>query len=245
MEGSWESYETEKPTKKHWLVKHATGNCGVNAILVHRKKKLCPNCLRCGKYEDSIHVWKCQHHTTSELWDHELNELRLWLISINTSLYIVDSLIDGLHNWYSGSNLRPWCPLIKAQHLVGWNNIMLGRLHQSWKETQQDYFIANFSKKSASAWLTKLILQIWKIAWKLWLVRNEFEHENDAERRNIEYSHSIEVEIEITFLRTKARLDYKRQWLENIKACRFSLTSASIQNTLVRIAQHRFRIYSD
>ena len=255
---SWQevgkAMKQKKPDKKHWLVKHATGNCGVNSILVHRKKKKCPNCLRCGLYEDSTHVWKCQHPTTSELWDNELNELRIWLSSINTSPYIVDSLIDGLKNWYSGSNLRPWCPLIKAQHLVGWNNLILGRFHQSWKETQHDYFIANFSKKSASAWLTKLILQIWKIAWKLWLVRNEYEHEHDAERSNIEFSHSIEIEIaigsnnlpsshlhmfsnnEITFLRTKARLDYKRQWLENIKACRFALTSASIQTSLVCIA---------
>ena len=243
-----------KIEKRHWIVKHSTGNCGVNAILAHRNKKPSPNCLRCELYEDSVHVWKCQHHTTSELWDTELAELKLWMISINTAPYIVESLIDGLRNWYSGSNLRPWCPLNRSQHLVGWNNIILGRFHQSWIETQHDYFKANYSKKSASAWLTKLILQIWKIAWKLWLVRNEYEHEHDAERKNIEFSHNIEVEItigfdnlphshrhmfnenEITFLRTKARLDYKRQWLENLKACRFAQTSASIQTSIVNIA---------
>ena len=141
--------------------------------------------------------------------------------------------------------------LIKAQHTIGWNNIILGRFHQSWKEAQHDYLIENYSKKCASAWLTKLILQIWKIAWKLWLVRNEYEHEHDADRQNIEFSHCIEAEIaigsadfprnqlhmfsenEITFLRTKARLDYKRQWLLNVQACRFSLTSASIGTSLV------------
>ena len=252
---SWQevgkAMKQNKPEKRHWLVKHATGNCGVNAILVHRKKKESPNCLRCREYEDSIHVWKCQHHTTSELWDNKLEELRIWLVSANTSPYIIESLIGGLKNWYSGSNLRPWCPLIKSQHLVGWNNIILGRCHQTWQETQHNYLIANHSKKSASAWLTKLILQLWKIAWKLWLVRNEYEHKHDAERRNIEFSNSIEVEIaigfdnlpnshrqmfsdnEITYLRTKARLEYKRQWLENIKACRFAQTSASIQTPIV------------
>ena len=255
---SWQevgkAMKQNKIEKRHWIVKHSTGNCGVNAILVHRKKKLIPNCLRCGKYEDSVHVWKCQHSTTSELWDRELDELKLWMISISTAPYIVESLIEGLRNWYSGSNLRTWCPLNQAQHVVGWNNLILGRFHQSWMETQHDHFRANFSKKSASAWLTKLILQIWKIAWKLWLVRNEYEHENDAERKNIEFSHSIEVEIaigfdnlphshrhmfnenEITYLRTTARIDYKRQWLENLQACRFAQTSASIPTSIMNIA---------
>ena len=255
---SWQevgkAMKQNKIEKRHWIVKHSTGNCGVNAILVHRKKKLIPNCLRCGNYEDSVHVWKCQHSTTSELWDRELDELKLWMISISTAPYIVESLIEGLRNWYSGSNLRTWCPLNQAQHVVGWNNLILGRFHQSWMETQHDHFRANFSKKSASAWLTKLILQIWKIAWKLWLVRNEYEHENDAERKNIEFSHSIEVEIaigfdnlphshrhmfnenEITYLRTTARIDYKRQWLENLQACRFAQTSASIPTSIMNIA---------
>ena len=239
---------------RHWLVKHATGKCGVNATQVHWKQKKSPECLRCKEYEDATHVWKCQHNTTAELWDNELHELSLWMISINTAPYIVESLTAGLRNWYSGSTLRPWCPLIKAQQSIGWDNVILGRFHTSWKDTQQDYYLVNYSKKSASAWLTKLILQMWKIAWKLWLVRNEYEHEHDVERQNNEFDHCIEIELsvgssnlpqsqqhmfserETTFLRTKARLDYKRQWLENVKACRFALTSASIQAPIVYIA---------
>ena len=43
-------------------------------------------------------------------------------------------------------------------------------------------------------------------------------------------------ENEIILLSTKARLDYKQQWLENLKARRYAQTSASIQTSIVNIA---------
>jgi hypothetical protein len=235
-----------QPTTRHWITKHATGLCGVNATLVNWKMKTCPNCKRCGGHEDAQHVWQCKHPSSATIWEQSLTELSLWMISENSSPYLTEALISGLRCWYYGLPLQSWCPLHQAQQQIGWQNIMFGRFHTIWTTTQADYFVLIRKKTSVSNWLARLIIRIWKIAWQLWLARDEWEHLNDEERMNREYSLQIEKEIaygfeslprkywymftdrEIVFLRTSARKDYKRQWLDNLEAVRFSQTSASI-----------------
>jgi hypothetical protein len=235
-----------KPNTRHWIIKHATGLCGVNSTLVNWKEQTCPKCQRCGGFEDVQHVWKCQHHSSSAIWDQYLDELSLWLISIDTSPYLTDALISGSRNWYYGRPLHTWCPLQQAQLQLGWHNLILGRFHKIWLTTQADYLVLIRNRKSASNWLAMVIIKIWKIAWQLWLVRDEWEHLNDDERLNREYSLQIETEIaygcenvprkywymfneyEVQFLRSSAQTEYKRHWLANLQAVRFSQTSASI-----------------
>jgi hypothetical protein len=236
-----------QPSTRHWITKHATGLCGVNSTLVNWKEKTCPNCKRCSGYEDAQHVWQCQHHSSATIWEHSLEELSLWMLSIDSSPYLTTALISGLQCWYSGLPLHSWCPLHQAQVHIGWDNLIFGRFHQIWITTQADYLVLMRKKTSASNWLAMVIIRIWKIAWQLWLVRDEWEHLNDDERMNREFSIQIESEIaygfdtlprrywymfserETDFLRTDARTDYKRQWLKNLQAVRFSQTSSSIQ----------------
>jgi hypothetical protein len=245
----------ETPLKRQWIVKHSTGNCGVNKKLVEWKEKDSAACVRCGEIETAGHVWTCQHNSTRIIWDQSLIELKEWMINHAAAPDLTVALIQGLTNWYNGNTTTNGCHITKAQHTVGWQHIITGKFHILWIEVQQHHFLKiGCGKKSALGWLSKLISRIWKIAWTLWDKRNEYEHEDDQENKNRDYTLRIEHELaigfdnihdschylfserEITHLRTVARVEYKRNWLELVIASRFVLTSASIPIPALPIA---------
>lgn len=82
-----EAMKQTKPDKRHWLVKHATGNCRVNAILVHRKKEKesmsklltlrgIQRLNTCLELSTPYHI---QTVGQRNWW------IKLWLVSVNTS----------------------------------------------------------------------------------------------------------------------------------------------------------------
>jgi hypothetical protein len=188
-----------QPTTRQWITKHATGLCGVNDTLVKWKEKTCSDCRRCGDHETAQHVWQCQHPSSATIWEHSLTELSLWMLSVDSSPYLTEALISGLRCWYSSLPLHSWCPLHQAQQQIGWHNIIYGQFHTIWIATQTNYFALIKTKKSVANWLALVIIRIWKIAWQLWLVRDEWEHLKDDERLNREYSFQIEHEIAYGF----------------------------------------------
>jgi hypothetical protein len=46
--------------RRHWVVKHTVGHCGVNEKLVEWKMRDSPLCPMCEEVEDARHVWECQ-----------------------------------------------------------------------------------------------------------------------------------------------------------------------------------------
>jgi hypothetical protein len=245
----------ETPIKQHWIVKHSTGICGVNEKLVQWKEKDSAVCVRCGMIENAGHVWQCQHNSSLLLWNQSLLELQEWMVNNSASPMITQALIQGLRNWYNGNPGPRWCPITTAQQSIGWQHVITGKLHVIWIEVQQQHFIqTGRGKKSSLRWLSQLISGIWKIAWNLWDKRNEYEHNDDQQNRNIAYSTQIEQELaygfadlhtschyvfsdrEITHLRSTATVEYKRNWLELVGAARFAITSASLPTSIIPIA---------
>ena len=248
--------KTETAFKQHWLVKHSTGVCGVNKKLVEWSEKDSPECVRCQEIENAAHVWKCQHQSTKAIWDKALLELKDWLIHNSSAPHITQALIEGLRNWYENTPYTMGCPITTAQQTIGWQHIITGKFHIIWMEQQQHHYInIGCGKKSSLQWLSKLISRIWKIAWELWDKRNEFEHADDQMNKNREYTRRIEHELaygfadlhdschylfseqEITHLRTtSASVEYKRHWLELVRASKFAITSASLPIANIPIA---------
>jgi hypothetical protein len=223
--------------------------------MVHRNEKLSAVCVRCGQIETAAHVWCCQHTSSSIIWDQALVDLKEWLIDHSTAPAITEALINGLTNWYKGTPNTQRCPLTTAQQAIGWQHIITGKFHLIWIEVQQHHFTKiGRGKKSSRRWLSQLISRIWKIAWDLWEKRNEYEHEDDQQNKNLEYTIRIEQELaygivdlhhschylfserEVTHLRSTARVEYKRNWIELVLAARFVLTSASIPIPVLPIA---------
>ena len=256
---SWQAVgmamKRETPLKQHWIVKHATGTCGVNATLVDWKEKTSVECVRCRARENAGHVWKCQHHSSSTIWDNALIELEIWMENHFTSPHIIQALILGLHNWYKGKPGTRGCLLTSAQQSIGWQHVITGKFHIHWLEVQQQHFLqTGRGKKSSIRWLAQLISRIWKIAWDLWEKRNEYEHENDQLHKHQEYSMRIAQEIaygyedlheschycfadrEITHLRTIATVEYKRQWIALVASARIAETSAILPSNMLPIA---------
>ena len=205
--------------------------------------------------ENAAHVWSCRHPSSRSVWDQALLDLKEWMILNSTAPEITQALIQGLSNWYKNDPATQGCMLTDAQMDIGWQYVIIGRLHIDWIEVQQRHFIKiGRGKKSSLRWLSKLISRIWKIAWDLWDKRNEFEHADDQLNRNREYTIIIEQEVaygyadlhescyyffserEITHLRTNATVEYKRNWIALVNAARFVVTSASLPLPIIPIA---------
>jgi len=83
--------------------------CGVGKFLVIWKEQDYSACPRCGRFEDAVHVWRCQAATTKEIWKAQLSTLSMWLESINTAPAIMHAILLGLSLWYDPTH--PHSPL--------------------------------------------------------------------------------------------------------------------------------------
>ena len=106
------------------------------------------------------------------------------MIKSDTSPEIRNSIIIGIRRWRDGKPLfRPRQNGIRqvndAQALIGWENVLRGRLSLQWREFQRRYYERTNSKRSADAWIATLIDKLWDLGWSIWDHRNKILHESE------------------------------------------------------------------
>jgi hypothetical protein len=90
-----------------------------------------------------------------------------------------------LKAWQAGRRLPPYQgrdPLAyayDAQRVISWGCFLEGSLAENWLTVQASYFILIGSRKSASVWARGLTQQLWKVAFRLWLHRNSWQHSDE------------------------------------------------------------------
>jgi hypothetical protein len=228
-----------KTSRQHWVCKQATRCCGINSVLVRWKQKESPACPRCGEFETTTHIFRCQHPEVKLLWAHSLQLLDTWLTDNHTDPKLQLSLITNLHQWYQGipfpNDRTTW---EKTQDSAGWDFLLEGCFVSTWADSQQQYFTIMGRKSSGKRWLTSLIKKLLDIAWDLWEHRNGIEHINDRASLEIKLNEKIEEEIRQGFQNLPqhkygdlyssrelehvliASTEYKRCWLQHIEKAR-------------------------
>ena len=135
--------ERQKESRQHWVTKHATGFCSVGKNIGRWSEDRTTECPRCGaENESTTHVWQCHDPRALTQWDKSLDALRVWMIKSDTSPEIRNSIIIGIRRWRDGKPLfRPRQTEIRqvndAQALIGWENVLRGRLSLQWREFQR------------------------------------------------------------------------------------------------------------
>ena len=102
-------------------------------------------------------------------------------------------MIKCVKAWQAGRRLPPYRgrdPLANAydaQRVIGWGCFLEGSLAKNWLTVQASYFLLIGSRKTASVWARGLTQQLWKVAFRLWLHRNSWQHsdENPQHQRAI------------------------------------------------------------
>ena len=101
----------------------------------------------------------------------------------------MDLLIDGFISWVDQKPLPAFYTtipafliLIRCQSLIGWDQIIKGRLSTEWATIQQSHLS---SLSEARTWQRKLIRTIYNLWYDLWSKRNASRHGHDQRERNL------------------------------------------------------------
>ena len=227
-----------------WLV----AQLPTGSVLKQRKHRLRDNCPHCQQaFEDTLHLIICPAQAVRALLTEELDKLHIWMLSQNTLPEIALFLHNGLLSWTKdpfGLELPLQDYSTEIQHIfyqqlqLGWFATLSGFLHPSLILLQHGHFKGIKSRKSGEAWGKKLILQLWSLIHKVWLLRNSVLHESEINllqgEDHLNYSISLEHNIGPTGLPNTYRpyfqhnlsallnkpISYKKRWLLLVKRAR-------------------------
>jgi hypothetical protein len=196
--------KAQSRNRRHWVVKHATGFCGVNKMMLRWKQRVTDECPRCSEVETTEHVWKCTGEGANAVWDKSIEELRKWLKAQGTLPNFNDLICDRLSAWrYSipytvePSNCPGLKRTVEQQEKLGWRCLLEGFPVKGWAEIQEAYYGRKGSRRSGKRWLVAVLKKLSDIAWDQWEHRNGILHDKETGTRNIEREGEIREQFTI------------------------------------------------
>ena len=189
-----------------WLSKQTIGICATQRItsqILGTADDRCPNCLQ--GPERSCHLNRCIDPGRTRLFDSEVEELRLWM---------ADTTDNELRYWLIHYlRLRGECTMCSlgdmsgsikeiAQDidLIGWVDIMHGRLPKSLHTYQNTYCRMRNSRRTGTDWMKQLTTKLLNISHSQWLYRNFSLH--DKIKGHLQLSHRAAILEEAAKLAT-------------------------------------------
>ena len=201
--------------KKRWLLKHATGFCGVGRREFLRGNQSHDECTRCGTSESAKHVLECKGTGTTLTFDLAVKKFELALISADTAPSITKALVTRLHQWRKYGDLAlPKFTLadlwgakqaVLSQDKIGWYGFLLGRHSKQWSDAQQRYLDSLHKRNTGRRWACSVILKALDVAWDMWEQRNDICHNTLHPRRAAEV---LAIQAEVRLLARQGPTDF-------------------------------------
>ena len=249
-----------KPSRRRWITKHASANCGVGTTLVEWKYQDDPKCPRCNAVEDTTHVFRCQAEGANDVWNESMDKLTTYLVESLTHHELQASLVDNLNRWRRG--LLPCEDFFddevtlstQSQSQIGWKNLLEGLLSKQWRQLQQRQYNTLWKRKSSKKWIKGLFVQLHHLAWNQWKHRNDIKHRVKRSRQE-RMNHKLNQEICKLYQRGAQDLHpterqhfrwslisllqkpngMKRHWLKNVTAARRRQARRLAQNNEIDV----------
>jgi hypothetical protein len=179
--------------KRRWLLKHATGFCGVGKMEQRRGNQDHAECPSCGQFEDAIHVARCKGTGTDVVFELAVQKLEITMGEKFTAPDIAAIIGKRIRQWRKHSNeqtIDQETPIpryyktdefgtkdaVKEQDRIGWYNLLLGRMSKKWMDAQQKYLESIGKRTTGRRWAIAIISKLWDIAWDMWQHRNHIKH---------------------------------------------------------------------
>ena len=89
-------------SRRKWLTKHASANCGVGETLVKWGILIDPDCPRCGEPETTTRVLRCGAPEAKEQWAKSTTKLKQWMSKMKTLPQLQDTILENLSHWRDG-----------------------------------------------------------------------------------------------------------------------------------------------
>ncbi len=178
-------------SRRRWVTKHASENCGVGVTLVGWNKQDDDKCPRCAApHEDTTHVLKCHGRDADLVWNDNIAKLQKFLSDHDTAPSLTAALLLRLSQWrndlpFTNGNLNPsTAAVLHAQDNIGWKNLLEGLAARHWLLAQQRYYLRIGSKCTGKRWILALLKLLNNMAWDQWEHRNAILHRVDQPRHH-------------------------------------------------------------
>jgi hypothetical protein len=155
---------------------------------------LCPHCRLC--HESQSHIFMCSSPVLVEFRSAQLNALKSSLASIDTPHVIIDHLLMGIRNPLPEQSMHLETPLptapsqsdtsseitlvtmaaFKEQSILGWDQLLCGRLSKRWKEAYSQVHLLQHHRVNKDQWSTKLVTLLPNFSLTLWRFRCNLLH---------------------------------------------------------------------
>ena len=162
--------------------------------LIHRHLPLCTEtnryatyntatCKCCGNQDETHdHLFKCPQPELHKSRRSFLQSLRKKCDALNTEPRLRDTLIDNLDELFGNPLSLPSAhhdEVEDRQTLLGWDQVIQGRLSKSWAIVQNEYLTKTNRKSiinNGESWTRAIIAHIWDWFITYWRLRNEITH---------------------------------------------------------------------
>jgi hypothetical protein len=172
--------------KRRWLLKHITGFCGIGKMERRRGHQDHDECPRCGHSENTEHVLTCNGTGAAVAFALALQKLETHMRTISTAPEIQQIILRRLVHWrkhqhrhipdVSSSDVLGVHAAVRDQDVIGWYNVLLGRLSKRWADAQQRYLETLNKRNTGRRWTIAILAKIWDISWDMWEQRNGIAH---------------------------------------------------------------------
>ena len=104
--------------------------------------------------------------------------------------------MDGLNSWRDQVTTAE-TPMVQDQSNIGWTGVLEGILGRHWEDEQDHFKEIETEATSGSKWAHLIVRKLWKIAWDLWMNRNEEAHRHDDQQELDDLLAQVTDEIQI------------------------------------------------
>ena len=228
-----------QPSRRRWISKHASSQCGVGQTLVKWKYQDDDRCPRCNASESTTHVLRCTAKGANDVWNESISTLTEYLRKSDTHPGLQEALLTSLHRWRHGAftfaNFAESAvnDVISSQSSIGWKNLLEGLLSKSWRQLQQRHYLREGSRKSSKRWARGLFVQLHHLAWKQWKHRNDVKHESDRSRY-LRMERRLDLEIQRFYAQGRSDLPPRERY-------HFRLALPTLLNKPLSFKQNWFR----
>lgn len=180
-------------TFQDWITRHISDFNGCNRYLSRWKptvKNFCPSCGVAN--EDTRHITRCRDPTRTALYQEGVIEIRDWLSSNHTPPHLTFLLCSYLYNRGEATmesllpTFSPYLTLAQAQDLIGFDNILVGRLPTQ-LITIMTPILASLNHRSftCNKWAKELSRQLLLFTHRQWTYRNCTVHYKPSEGKTV------------------------------------------------------------
>ena len=182
----WENCATSipclKPSRRRWITKHASAQCGVGITLLKWKYQTDAKCPRCNLPESTAHVLTCTGMGANDTWNKSMSKVTQYLVDAGTHPELQEAILENLSRWrrsqlpqaeFFDSNISE---AVQSQTSIGWKNLLEGLFSSKWRQLQQRHYNSQRRRRSSKQWAKGLFLQLHNLAWNQWDHRNNIKH---------------------------------------------------------------------